>query len=197
MRNVWIKTDVTTEPVTVQEAKLFCKVTGTGDDALFSILIRQARESIEQYCGISLAEKTYVVEWDKIPSNGIIELPYGPVKSISAVTIKYEDSTDADETLVLNDDYYVTKTPWSELRVGYLSVYSRSRLRVEYIVGYGASGNPPMPYPLKVAMFKEILTQYDIREDINIGNVVTSQLGNSSRALAHPYKRTLWFAPEA
>lgn len=196
MRNVWVKTDVATEPVTVQEAKLFCKVTGTGDDVLFSIFIRQARESLEQYCGVSMAEKTIIAEWDKIPSDGIIQLPYGPVKSISAVTIKYEDSTDADETLVLNDDYYVTKTPWSEIRIGYLSVYSRARVRVEYIVGYGATNCPPLPYPLKVAMFKEILNQYDNREDISPDGL-SGMLSTNSRIMAHPYKRTLWFAPEA
>jgi uncharacterized phiE125 gp8 family phage protein len=195
MRNVWVKTDVTAEPVTVQEAKLFCKVTGTGDDALFSMFIRQARENLEQDCGVSIAEKTLISEWDKIPSNGIIQLPYGPVKSITAVTIKYEDSTDADETLDLNDDYFVTKTPWSELRVGYLSVYSRARLRVEYITGYGATNCPPLPYPLKTAICKEILTEYYIRENINADLVIS--LKKESRAMAYPYRRTLWFAPEA
>lgn len=197
MRNVWIKTDVATEPISLDEAKLFCKVTGTGDDTLFTMLIKAAREEYENYCGVSLAEKTLIAEWDKIPDNGIIQLPYGPVKSITAVTLKYEDSTEADETLDLNDDYYVTKTPWSEIRIAYLSAWTRTRLRVEYVVGYGATGCPALPYQLKIAMLKDILTQYDMRENINIGNVVTSVMSNAGKMIAHPYKRTLWFAPEA
>lgn len=196
MRNVWVKTDVATEPVSLAEAKLFCKVTGTGDDTLFAMLIAQARENLEQYCGVSLAEKTLIAEWDKLPDNGVFALPYGPVKSITSVTLKYEDSTEADTTLTLNDDYFVTKTPWSELRISYVSAWTRTRVRVEYVAGYGATGCPPLPYPLKIAILKEILTQYDMRENISPDGF-SGRLGNESKVLAHPYKRTLWFSPEA
>ena len=196
MRNVWVTTDVATEPVSSAEAKLFCKVTGTGDDTLFTMLIKQARENLEQYCGISIAEKTLTAEWDRLPKNGIIALPYGPIKSISSVTLKYEDSTEADTTLTLNDDYYTIKSPWDELRVSYVSSWTRARLRVVYVAGYGATGCPPLPYPLKVALLKEILTQYDMRENISPDGLM-GMLGNSAKVLAHPYKRSLWFAPEA
>lgn len=193
MRNVWVTTDVVTEPVSSAEAKLFCKVTGTGDDTLFTMLIKQARETLEQKCNISLGEKTYTAEWDKVPKTGIIELPYGPVKSITSVTLKYEDSTEADETLDLNDDYFVTKTPWSELRISYLSVYARARVRVVYVVGYGATGCPPLPYPLKIAILKEILAQYYFREGL-AGDDMINALRQESRELANPYSRNLWFA---
>ena len=192
MRNVWVTTDVVTEPVSSVEAKNFCKVTGTGDDDLFTMLIKAAREEYEQECGISLGEKTLTAEWDRIPNNGVFELPYGPVKSISSVTLKYEDSTEADTTLVLNDDYYVTKLPWPELRISYLSSWTRTRVRVVYVVGYGATGCPPLPYQLKIAMLKDILTQYDNRENINIGNLTTT-LSNAGKIIARPYRRNYGF----
>jgi hypothetical protein len=69
-------------------------------------------------------------------------------------------------------------------------------VRAEYIVGYGATSCPPLPITLKMAMLKDILTQYDIREDINIGNISTI-LSNNSKAIAAPYRDELWFAPDA
>jgi uncharacterized phiE125 gp8 family phage protein len=162
---------------------------------LFSLFTRQSREWIEQYTGCSLGEKTIIAEFDRIPSNGIIELPYGPVKSISSVKVVYEDTGETSETLALNDDYYVTKSPWSELRVAYLSIYSRSTLQVQYIVGYGATGCPPLPIALKVAMMKDILDQYDNRENFVTGTVLR-ELSNNSKELAAPYRRNPWFGPE-
>lgn len=192
MRNTWIKTDVATEPVSATEAKLFCKVSGTGDDTLFAELIKSARETIEQMTGVSLAEKTIYTEWDKLPRNGIVELPFGPVKSITAVTLKYEDSTEADTMLVLNDDYYATKSPWDELRISYVSSWARTRARVEYVVGYGATGCPALPYMLKTAIYKEILAQYYFREGIAGGDVINA-LRRESRELARPYRRNYGF----
>jgi len=196
MRNVWVKTDVSTEAVSATEAKLFCKVTGSGDDTIFTMLIKQARENMEMYCGVSLAEKTLVCEWDRLPKNNIIDLPYGPVKSITSVTIVYEDTDTADEVLVANEDYYLSKMPWPQIRVATASASGRATLQVEYVVGYGATGCPPLPYQLKIAMLEEILTQYDNRENINVVNI-TSNLSNESKVIAAPYRRNLWFAPEA
>jgi len=195
MRNVYVKTDVTNEPVSIQEAKLFCKVSGTADDALFSLFIRQSREWVEQYTGCSLAEKTIVAEFDRIPNSGTIELPQGPVKSITSVKVVYEDTDDGEETLDLNDDYYVTKSPWSEIRVAYLGLYHRSTLRVEYIVGYGSTNCPPLPIALKVAMMKDILDQSDNRENFVSGTILR-ELSNNSKELAAPYRRNPWFGPE-
>ena len=85
MRNVWIKTDATVEPVSSTEAKLYCKVTGTGDDTIFTQLIKTAREQIETYTGRSLVEKTYIVEYDKFENDTFFELPCWPVKSVTSV----------------------------------------------------------------------------------------------------------------
>lgn len=196
MRNVWVKTDVATEAVSSTEAKLFCKVTGTGDNDVFTMLIKQARENLEMFCGVSIAEKTIVCEWDRLPKNHIIDLPYGPVKSITSVTLVYEDTDIDDDVLVANEDYYLSKMPWPQIRIATSSVSGRATLKVEYVVGYGATGCPPLPYQLKVAMLKEILTQYDNRENFSMGEIV-SRLSNESKVLAAPYRRNLWFGPEA
>jgi hypothetical protein len=66
---VRIKTDLTTEPVTSAEAKLFCKVVGTTEDSVFTILITSARQELEKYTASSFAEKTIHATWIKMPED--------------------------------------------------------------------------------------------------------------------------------
>lgn len=194
MRNVWVSTDVVTEPVTSTEAKLFCKVSGTTDDTIFTLLIKQARETLEQGCNISLAEKTLIAEYDKLPRDGKIKLPYGPVKSVtSVITI---DEEDEETTLVNNTEWYDTGYPWPTLRIASFWSGRIQKIKVTYVVGYGATGCPALPAPLKVAILKEVLAQYYVREGIAGGDLVNA-LRREARELSNHYSRNLFFAPEA
>jgi uncharacterized phiE125 gp8 family phage protein len=70
-------TDIGTvvEPVTLAEAKLYCRVTTNVDDNQITLMIKQAREAVEVGTGLSLIPKTAVVwftNWD-----GHFHLPYG------------------------------------------------------------------------------------------------------------------------
>lgn len=194
MRTVRIKTDVSTEPVSAAEAKLFCKVTGTSEDALFPLFIRAARESIERFTNTSLAQKTLIAEWDKLPRDGIITLPYGPISS-TALVVKTIDEESVEDTLTLNSEYYVMGLPWPKLRIGSIWSTRSTRLQIEYVAGYGATGCPVLPAQLKVAIMKEILSQYDIRENLNVNNV-GGELSNSARVLAAPYIKEIWLGAE-
>ena len=151
----YVKTDVTSEPITIAEAKLFCKITGTGDDALIAELIRAARETIEEYCGITIAQKTLVVEYDKLPKDGKLFLPYGPVSSGTAIVVKTIDEEDVATTLVNNTEWYDTGYPWPTLRIASFWSSRVTRVQVEYVAGYGISTyTPPLPAMLKVAIMK-------------------------------------------
>jgi uncharacterized phiE125 gp8 family phage protein len=50
-----------TEPVTLAEAKLYCRVSSSVDDNQISLMIKQAREAIEVGTGLSLIPKTAVL----------------------------------------------------------------------------------------------------------------------------------------
>ena len=135
---VRIKTDIVTEPVSITEAKLFCKVSGTNEDSLFAILITAARNALEKYTNCSFAEKTIHATWVKMPDENEVELPYGPIISIDKV---YKiDEEGAEEELVLNSDYWVYgdqdatlsfTTFWST------GIKSERSIRIEYKAGYG------------------------------------------------------------
>lgn len=81
--DVRIVTDVTEEPVSLAVLKDFCRIDPeyTGEDETLSLLQASARELLEGFLNISLAEKTIEVEF----SGGHISLPYGPHGEVISV----------------------------------------------------------------------------------------------------------------
>ena len=185
MRTVWIDTDVTAEPVSLTEAKLYCKISGTGDDTLISQLIKTAREQIETYTGRSLAEKTYYVEYDKIDNGQYINLPCMPIKSVSSVVTV--DSEGTETALTLKSEYYLSGSPWTKIMFPGLYSTRGITVKVKFIAGYGAEGCPNLPSALKDAILKRILVLYTHRGDEGVIN-------NEGFELATPYKDDVWLA---
>jgi hypothetical protein len=88
---VVIITDITIEPLTLEEVKDALKITGTGHDTELSRLITDARQYIERAIDTSVSERTLQVtsedeleEW---------ELPFGPVSGLI-------ETTDSDDNYV-------------------------------------------------------------------------------------------------
>ncbi len=189
---VRIKTDITNEPVTIAEAKLFCKVTGTEEDSLFATLIKSARQGLEKYTSSSFAEKVIHATWLEIPEDYIFEIPYGPIISIDHVY--WIDKEGTEEEATLNTDYWVYGDQDAVIK---LSTFWTSGLkytctaRVEYTAGYGHLNTEALPTDLKLAILKEVGTQYEMRENITAGGF--SELTNSGKSLAAPYRKKLWF----
>lgn len=193
MRNLQTRviTDIVTEPVSVAEAKLYCKVQDSADDTLWPILITSARRMLEKYTMTSFAEKTLHATWVEVPRTNYVELPYGPVISIDHIyRIDHEGN---EEELVLNSDYYVMGDQDAIIKItsywssGMVSVNS---IRVEYKAGYGNAATETLPGDLKLAILKQVATDYELRENIVQG--ITTVLSNESKILAAPYRKKLW-----
>jgi uncharacterized phiE125 gp8 family phage protein len=86
-----------TEPVTVDELKLYCgiDVGFTSDDALLTAAISAGREFVESETGRQLPPATYDLTLDAFPH--AIYVPRPPLASVTS--IKYQDSDDAQQTL--------------------------------------------------------------------------------------------------
>lgn len=189
---IYTKTDLVTEPVSATEAKLFCKVSGTAEDDLFTILIKSARQAIEKYTQSSLGTKELYATWLNMPDDMKFELPYGPIQSVDAVYIIDEEG--AETELTLNSGYYVYGSQdivlsipkfWSS---GSILSYT---VRIEYTAGYGGTGVDALPSALKLAVLKQIATDYELRENIVIGGATV--LANEAKKLAAPYRKKVWF----
>lgn len=193
MRNLQTRviTDIVTEPVSVAEAKLYCKVQDMADDALFPVLITSARRMLEKYTMTSFAQKTLHATWVETPGDNIIELPYGPIISIDKMYRIDEEGN--EEELTLNSDYFVMGDQDAIIRITkYWSsgdVHENS-IRVEYKAGYGDTATETLPMELKLAILKQIATDYELRENISAGAMTV--LSNESKVLAGPYRKKLW-----
>jgi uncharacterized phiE125 gp8 family phage protein len=186
---VRVKTDLTTEPVTSTEAKLFCKVTGTAEDSIFTILITSARQALEEYTQSSFVEKTLHATWLEVPEDNLLELPYGPIISVDKVYWIDEEGTEEEATL--NSDYWVYGDQDAIVKIGsYWSsgINTPRAVRVEYTAGYGDTNTETLPSALKQAILKQVATDYELREDIGTGGV----LSNASKKLAAPYRKKVW-----
>ena len=66
-----------TEPVTLAEAKLYCRVTTSAEDTLITLMITQAREAIEVATGLSLIPKDITTYFNNVSGN--FDIPFGPI----------------------------------------------------------------------------------------------------------------------
>lgn len=175
------------EPVTLDEAKTHLRVTDSNDDAYITTLIKVARRMCERYAGVSFITQTRVVKLDHFPTclTSEIELPYGPVISISgsdtagtpnALGISYVDEDGATQTLALNTDYYLdshSDIPRVKPVDSWPSDVDDERINavsITYTAGYGAAA-ADVPPEVKQAMLLQIGSMYENRQDESVGSM--------------------------
>lgn len=162
--------------ITLSDTKNFCKVTSSDDDALIQVIIDASIDMAERYTGLSLRAKAMTLEFQQYGSQ--IPLPFGPHTAVTAVRTKYHGS----ETTVSSDDYFVTGQDYFTLNMKQFN--TDYNLEVDVTCGYGAANVPAL---IKLALFKSVLSNYEDRQDLIAGSVMS--LPNASKELLKPYKR--------
>jgi uncharacterized phiE125 gp8 family phage protein len=158
---------VTSEPVTLEEAKAQGIVDHTDDDLLLGRLIKAARDHVEHYCGVRLASETIEVKCDRFAD--LCRLPEAPLTSVTS--IGYVDAAGDDKTLdaatyELRPDGLEPSVAlaygkqWPVVRPG-------SRITLTAVVGYDAA-----PEAVRHAMLMLVATWYAQRENILVGATV-------------------------
>ena len=135
-----------TEPVTLAEAKNYCRVSTNADDALITDLITEAREAIERATGLCITNKLVAI-WFNNPS-GNFTMPFGPMK---AGSFKIYDNTTGNEILAAN--YFL-----NGLEFPTLSYPIWNGLKATY-----RSGMDNVPKDLKTAILDQIDFDYENR----------------------------------
>ena len=167
---VEVVTDLSVEPVTLQEAKDYMRISSDSENDLIEELITSARERIEKFTGLSLGEKTLRAYWFyyHVPA----EIPYGPVTLINSVV---DDNDVALEYTARGLQYKV------------LEAYSTQGLVIEYEAGFAVA-----PKGLKLAILKQVSTDYENRENYVVGEMAY-ELSSDARRQAMPYCRNTIF----
>ena len=134
-----------TEPVTLAEAKNYCRVTTSADDALITDLITEARQAIEKATGTCITSKDVVVYFDNVGGN--FAMPFGPMDQ----TTFHLYTSDANEILAAN--YFLTGNQYPSL---FQPTFSR--MKATY-----TSGFTTVPKELKTAILDQIDFDYENR----------------------------------
>lgn len=150
-----------TEPVTLAEAKNFCKIDVTEDDTLITALITAARQMCEAFSNIGFVEREVIAIVNN--GNGGVFLPYGPIDTVTEVLINDDPIT----------TYEVSGVKWKQLLEP-----NNDRVTVKYTGGYAT-----LPENLKTALLNAIFYLYDNRSEgmDNIGPVAKMLLKPISR----------------
>lgn len=128
MSYIKLITAPTTEPITLANAKLNLRVTGTDDDTRITSHIREAREWTEKRIQQSIAASTWEVALDGLVSvTSHIQLPYAPIQSVTS--IKYNDIDNVEQTIasgnyLLNNGTIEPIADWPVLWTESLNVFS-------------------------------------------------------------------------
>ena len=163
--DVQFQDGVITEPVTLTEAKNFCKIDISTDDDLINILITAARQMCEAYTGVGFVEHNAVVVLNNL--NGDIYIPYGPMIAINSV------ENDSGTVLVLDLDYTLGGNEFKRLRTP-----QANNITIDYTTGYTT-----LPDVLKTAVLNQVYYLYDNR------SVGTDDISPIAKTLLNLFKR--------
>lgn len=133
------------EPVSLSEAKLHCKIDHDVDDGLLAIFITAARLKAEHITGRVLVTQTLEMALCAFPSAQIM-MPVAPVQSI--VSIQYLDETGALLTLPAQsyslENYALSNT--IQLKAGAqwpATMVDANAVKIQFIAGYGDASLVP------------------------------------------------------
>lgn len=137
-----LTTDYTTTTLVAQtaaEAKL--RISAGYDSANVLTLLDAARQIVENDTNRSILNTVWTMKLDSFPS--VIYLPKGVLVSVTSV--KYLDTSEAEQTLVVDTDYYVSGAGYDDGRIVPVTSWpststdKKNAVEVIYTTGYGTA----------------------------------------------------------
>ena len=165
MRQIKINSTTGSELLTTQNVKDYVRIDTTADDSIISAMITQARIWCENYISRDIVAKNRTYYLDE--TNGLFSLPFGPIASISSITIKGTATTDYEVLGLDNETIELDGGPAQQVKVTYITSGQNDSL-------------------LKQAMLQLISTYYDNRSDFTSGTI--SEIPTSTKTILLSYK---------
>lgn len=190
-------TDAASEPLTLADAKAFCRVDIADDDALITALIASARRRIEKETGLALKTQSWTAVFDRWPDQagnglsgpwwdgvrhgplsmiaptGVIEIPKRPFQDVTSIKLR-----DASGTLTTVDpSIYFTEVSDMRGRVirklgqiwPVVILAPSSAIEIAFTCGFDAAPYAGIPDDLLTAMKILVKHWYDRRDPIACG----------------------------
>lgn len=177
MREIKINSTTGSEIVTTQNAKDYIRIESTADDTLLASMITQARIWCENYISSDIVAKnrTYYIKQLQTPAYYFdeyekprVQLPFGPVASISSVTgngsvVTYEIKGVNNEIIEIQDG------GTEEIKITYVTQGLDDAL-------------------VKQAILQTVSTYYDNRSDFKVGTIV-SEIPTNAKSILSSFKK--------
>ncbi len=187
--NIW--SPPTTEPVTLLEAKVHCRVDLDDDDTVIQALITAARQYCETFTGRALITQGIHYDLPAWPRGRAIHLPRPPLIEVMAFTWWDEEGNPQTVTDYLEDTAptfgRVILPPggsWPNE-----PLYPVHPIRIDYLAGYG--NREDVPEYIKSAIKLLVGTWYDNREGVLPAGHVGKELPTGVEALLWQ-ERVFW-----
>jgi uncharacterized phiE125 gp8 family phage protein len=193
MPNYRLVTAPATEPLTLNEVKLYLRVDDTTEDDLITSLITAARGLVEGHTWMPLISQTWAMQFDKDELNLLVwNINKAPLISVSSIT--YYDSDNNIQTLAASSyEVDIYGSP-ARFRIKTMpSVYDRmNALQLNFVCGYANAA--AVPQPIKQALYMIIGHLYENRQDVITGTQV-NEIPMASEYLLQPYRNNFIYAP--
>jgi uncharacterized phiE125 gp8 family phage protein len=166
----------TYEPVTLDEAKLWCRIEDDDDsqDAMLLLLIYAARERAEAITARAFARRTFELSMDAFPEGSEpIEIQKSPIVSVESVTYA---TADGDVAIGGSPSEFLVEVRGDKLPGRLMPLYGSSwptatpeagSVRIRFTAGY-APGK--IPRRVRLWMQQRISSWYEFREHIVAGS---------------------------
>ena len=179
------------EPVPLDEARDYLRVTSTAEDTLIEQLVTAARQRVEMTTGYALGVQTRRLVLDRWTADGVVVLPSPPLISVVKVESARTDGTFA--TLAEGEGYDVLPgEPGAICLRGAVpaSLGRPGSVRIEFTCGLGgdAEGAAPIPSNLLVAIKSLVLHWFDHRSPVEGGQVTSVPNSYDFRTASHRFR---------
>ena len=151
------------EPVTLAEASLFMRYTGSLQNAVVTALIVAARKDVESWTNKTMVTTTYEYYTNNLYDE--ILIPTGTIQSITSIT--YQDSADATQTLTSTlyklDNKSIQNKVFRDPLESYPQVLVQpNAVKITFDAGFGAAST--VPENLKTVIKMRVAELFEHRE---------------------------------
>lgn len=165
MRQIKINSTTGNELLTAENVKDYVRIDTAADDNIITAMITQARIWCENYISRDIVPKnrTYYID----ATNGIFDVPFGPIASVEEITIDGTATTDFEILGLDNETIELDQGPGERVKITYITAGINDAL-------------------IKQSMLQLISTYYDNRADFMVGNI--SEIPTSTKSILTSYK---------
>ncbi len=177
------------EPVSLDEAKLHCRVDGEAEDILIASLILAARLHIERCLDLALIRQSWSLYLDDWPDAAYVELPLSPLISLDAVRLYGPEDTSVTLAPSLFTIDAFSRRPRLARYGGQswpLPGRNVNGIEIAFTAGYGIAADD-VPTPVRLAIKMLVAHWYEAREPVLFGETA-SPIPLAVSALIAPYR---------